>query len=259
MTISNENKDKLNKMNRASQNILLGDVLQGINSIVSSGSIVVSASSTGTPLVVNQYGSGSSAVFGNDDGKLTITNYGEIRFSGSATVWDDLRFPASSINPPGGIGGAGVDTVDSPFIGTLLFDSASTEICVGQAQMPHRWKEGSSISPHIHWSPTSTSTGSIVWQIDCDVANIGEPYSGSYTYSNQMVSYSDGILNDHKLLGGFPELEMPGKTLSTMVLWRVSRIGGSGSDTYVSDARLLEFDIHYQTDSLGSNEKYIKY
>jgi len=52
---------------------------------------------------------------------------------------------------------------------------------------------------------------------------------------------------------------MPGKTLSSMILWRISRIGGSGSDTYPSDARLLEFDIHYQIDSLGSNEEYIKY
>ena len=257
MTISNENKDKLNKMNRASQNILLGDVLQGINSIVSSGSIAVSASSTGTPLVVNQYGSGSSAVFGNDDGKLTITNYGEIRFSGSATVWEDLRFPASSINPPGGIGGAAVDTVDTPFIGTLLFDPASVEICVGQAQMPHGWKEGSYLSPHVHWSPISTSTGSVVWRLSCETANVGEAYNGSYTYISEVASYSDGTLNDH-ILSDFSDLDMTGKTISNMTLWRISRMATSGSDTYPQDARLLEFDIHYQIDSLGSNAEYLK-
>lgn len=124
--------------------------------------------------------------------------------------------------------------------------------------MPHRWKEGSFVSPHVHWSPTSTSTGSVVWQIDCDIANVGEAYSGSYTYTSPIVSYADGILNDHKLID-FSELQMPGKTISSIILWRISRIGGSGSDTYPQDARLLEFDIHYQIDSLGSNEEYVKY
>jgi len=262
MTISDDYETKLNRMNRASQNVNLGTILKQADNVINSGSPIeefnVIANSTDTPIMFIQNGSGSVIKIGNENDYLSITNYGEIRLSGSAIVWEDLRFPASSINPPGGIGGAAVDTADTPFVGTLLFDSASTEICVGQAQMPHAWKEGSFVSPHVHWSPTSTSTGSVVWQMNCDIANVGEPFSGSYTYTSAITDYADGTINDHKLVD-FANLEMPGKTLSSIILWRISRIGGSGSDTYSDDARLLEFDIHYQIDGFGSNEEYIKH
>ena len=39
---------------------------------------------------------------------------------------------------------------------------------------------------------------------------------------------------------------------------RVSRIGGDALDTYGADAKLLEFDVHYLVDSLGSGGELIK-
>ena len=261
MTISDDYENKLNRMNRASQNVSLGTLLKQVDNVINSGSPIeelnIISNSTDTPITFIQNGSGSVIKIGSENDYLSITNYGEIRLTGSAIVWDDLRFPASAINPPGGIGGAAVDTVDTPFIGTLLFDPASVEICVGQAQMPHGWKEGSYLSPHVHWSPISTSTGSVVWRLSCETANVGEAYNGSYTYISEVASYSDGTLNDH-ILSDFSDLDMTGKTISNMTLWRISRMATSGSDTYPQDARLLEFDIHYQIDSLGSNAEYLK-
>jgi hypothetical protein len=43
-----------------------------------------------------------------------------------------------------------------------------------------------------------------------------------------------------------------------MMHWKLSRIGGDGTDTYTADARLLEFDIHYEVDSMGSSEELVK-
>lgn len=135
MTISSDYENKLNKMNRASQNVNLGTLLKQLDNVVNSGSPIeelnIISDSTDTPITFIQNGSGSAIKIGRENDYLSITNYGEIRLSGSAIVWEDLKFPANSINPPGGIGGAAVDTVDSPFVGTLLFDPASTEICVG--------------------------------------------------------------------------------------------------------------------------------
>jgi len=261
MPISNENRDKIDKMNRASQNVLLGTIVQKLDNVINAGSPIeylnISGSSDDILFNVFQNGSGSAIKIGNADNYLSISNNGDIRLSGSATTWDDLRFPANSINPPGGIGGAAVDTADSPFIGTLLFDSNTTEIVAGQAQMPHKWKLGSLISPHVHWSPTSISTGSVVWQFDCDVASAHEAFSGTYTTSGSVAIYADGTINNH-IVSDIIDLDMTGKGLSAIILWRISRIGGSASDTYPDDARLLEFDIHYEIDSLRSNEEYVK-
>jgi len=259
--ISNDHETKLNRMNRASQNVNLGTILKQLDNVVNSGSpisLLNISGSSGSPLLnVFQNGSGSVVKIGSENDFLSVNNRGELRLTGSAVTWEDLRYPASGINPPGGLSDASKDTLDTPFIGTFLFDPASIEICAGQAQMPHRWKEGSFVHPHIHWSPTSTSTGSIVWQLDCDVANVGEAYSGSYTYTSAISVYADGTLNEHNA-SNFSVLEMSEKVLSTIILWRISRIGSSGSDTYPQDVRFLEFDIHYQIDSLGSNEEWIK-
>ena len=43
-----------------------------------------------------------------------------------------------------------------------------------------------------------------------------------------------------------------GKTISSILLIRLSRNGTSAADTYANNGCLLDFDIHYQSDSLGS-------
>ena len=173
-------------------------------------------------------------------------------------LWDDLRFPAQALNPAGAVNDADIDTADTTFIGTLLFDAGSTEIIAGVAQMPHAWIEGSTISPHIHWAPTDATAGNVVWQFDYDIAAPNGTFSGSYTTSS-ITEAAGGSANGHQL-AGFADIDMTGYTLSTIILWRISRIGGDASDTYGADARLFEFDIHYQLQSgaEGSRQEFIK-
>lgn len=226
-----------------------------------SGSIQTNA----TDIDLLQSGSGiatgyfESAIFGDIDGG----NYSEFQEDtgfqmsyGSGMAWEDLRFPASTLNPPGSVGDADVDNTDTPFIGTLLFTAGGTEIICGQAQMPHSWKEGSTIHPHVHWAPTNTDTGDVYWQFDYDIANVGGTYSGVYS-TIFVTDAADGTTNKHQL-AELGQINMSGYLLSTMILWRLSRIGGDGADTYNADARLLEFDIHYQIDSNGSRQEYTK-
>lgn len=170
--------------------------------------------------------------------------------------WDDLRFPAQGVNPTGGANDADVDSVDSPYIGTLLFDNNSQEIAVGTAQMPHSWKEGTSISPHIHWVPTDANAGNVVWKLSYMMANVNGVFSGSYT-EDTIIEAVDGNINKHQIVG-FTDIDMSDYNLSTILFWRITRVGDSEDDTYDADARLLEFDIHYQVDSLGSSQEYVK-
>lgn len=65
-------------------------------------------------------------------------------------AWDDLRFPAGNITPIGASGNPGVANADDKFLGTLLFDKANTEKIHIVAQMPHCWKEGTAVEPHVH-------------------------------------------------------------------------------------------------------------
>ena len=47
---------------------------------------------------------------------------------------------------------------------------------------------------------------------------------------------------------------MPGLQDSAMVSWQMQRRGDA--DAYNSIARLLEFDVHYRKDSLGSEVEF---
>lgn len=169
-----------------------------------------------------------------------------------AGVWEDLRFPASGINPPGGASDPARDTDD----GRLVFAAAATNIIAIQAQMPHAWREGSAIRPHIHWSPTNTNTGNVLWRLQYKVASANEAFPGEWSTADVLAAGS-GTTDMHQL-AAFAEIPMTGKKVSSMILLLLSRIGGDVTDTYNADAKLNEFDIHYQVDALGSEAEYVK-
>jgi len=168
------------------------------------------------------------------------------------TLWDDLRFPSNAVNPPGLVSDPDVDTND----GTYLFDAASTELLFFMAQMPHAWKEGSAIHPHVHWEPMSTNGGNVLWRFSYQVANIGGVFSGAWT-DLDVLDAGAGVLLTHQL-AAWASVSMSGLTLSAMIKMKVSRIGGDGTDTFTADAKLLEFDLHYEIDAPGSREELIK-
>jgi len=168
--------------------------------------------------------------------------------------WDDLRFPAQGINPPGLVSDPDIDTVTYP--GTLLFASNATEMIAGVAQMPHSWAEGSGIRPHIHWAKTTSASGGVVWQLAFVVVANGAVI-GSYS---SWVSGTNGVPHNdtaHTVaIDSFAEISMTGKIGSCLVLWKIQRDHDAVGDTYAADARFLEFDFHYRAYGLGSEKEY---
>jgi len=170
-------------------------------------------------------------------------------------AWDDLRMPATVVNPVGLAGDPDIDTTD----GTLLFDKSATEIIFLLVQMPHGWKQGTDLHPHIHWSPTDAGdSGTVHWQVSYQLAEINGTFSGSWT-DIDCTDNAESTAEQH-LLGNCSEqvIDMGSvDTVSAMLKMKVARIGGT-ADTYDNDARLLEFDIHYQIDAAGSRKEYVK-
>lgn len=173
-------------------------------------------------------------------------------------LWDDLRFPAQAINPPGGAEDPDVE----PTTGLLLFDPDNTEVIAGVAQFPHGWVEGSYIYPHVHWTKTSSASGNVLWRLRYEWVNNGEIFTGNYSNTLDISNVVEGITDDNTsgqcLVSSFDGIDGAGKTLSSILFWGVLRVGGNEADTYAADARLIEFDIHYMKDSLGSVDQFEK-
>ncbi len=169
-------------------------------------------------------------------------------------VWDDLRFPASNLRP----GSSAPDWVEFRD-GIYLpgFDGGVTvEEAHFQAQMPHAWKEGSIISPHLHWSTiTATTAAAVVWQLDYVFANISGTFATSATTLTATASCSATGVHH---ITEFGDITLSAGTLSSMLVGRIFRDPGATGDSFAHDALLLEFDIHFQMDSNGSVLEYTK-
>lgn len=171
----------------------------------------------------------------------------------TATSWEDLKAPSTAINPPG----AASDPARNTTTGLLEFSASATNVIAIAIQIPHAWKIGTAISPHIHlWYPDGNA-GNSVWKLEYQVAAIGSAFPGSYTPDTKTFA-APAVANQH-VLHPFDDIVMTSITgVSAMLLILLSRLGGDGADTYASALPLLEFDVHYEVDSFGSDEETTK-
>ena len=178
---------------------------------------------------------------------------GFIRQDDDTESWDDLRFPASGLNPPGPVNAP----VTNSQTGLLGFEDSKTNITAGIAQLPHSWVQGSEVRPHVHW--VQPAAGNVMWRLEY---RLMPAYNGPFpsewvtlTNANALGEYPGG---DYVQLTNFPEIDMTGYEISSMILFRLSRLGNDPLDTLPATVPLLEFDIHYRVNSFGSQSLFTK-
>ena len=186
-------------------------------------------------------------------------------YSGSSEhhpSWEDLRFPASAIDP--GVANAPEAVLvksgdDYGSLYTLEFNKSTEEEVYVWVQLPHSWKAGTAIRPHIHWINHNDTTGNVRWGLEYSMANIGEFFPKVTTTIVALDACAANVGGEimHQLTS-FPEIDMTGMRLSCMIMMRLYRDADDAADTADDDVGLLEFDIHYLVDSLGSESETLK-
>ena len=181
-------------------------------------------------------------------GKLTLTD----------TVWDDLRVPLGAFKAGALADPDWVKLTDNGAASQGLyawhFDQNTEEELFFAAQMPHGWKLGTTIQPHVHWMPTSTNTGNVIWGLEYAVIELAGVLGNSdIVYATQAGS---GTARQHHR-ADMTAISMSGiATLSPVITCRIFR--NAAADSYTADAALLEFDFHYEIDTMGSDEPLVK-
>jgi hypothetical protein len=165
--------------------------------------------------------------------------------------WEDLRFPSQAINPPGGI----TNPNRSETTAMLEFAGNADNMIAGIAQMPHSWKEESDVTPHLHLMFPTSANADTRWKFEYNRMPLkGYAESGYGNYASLPVIT---VANPQNVTGHvytqFASVPMSGCSGSSCMLWRVSRLASSdAADTDTNSCVLLEFDIHYQSDKMGS-------
>ena len=221
--------------------------------------------------------SADAIYFGGATNGVKIAKGGEITLQGTATRFDDLR-----IEPVARTTGTNAPTFEKWYddlAGTsrgvylYSFDDAAANAekeIFFTMQMPHTWKEGSTIHLHVHWvGAVNDTTADPRWAVEYIWKDIGQVFGDS------VIIYSDGTHVDGS---GSPDASVtankhyithladivPDATqnnLSSILIGRLFRNSSDAGDTYNAGGAkcgLLYIDAHIEIDSFGSESEYIK-
>ena len=139
--------------------------------------------------------------------------------------------------------------------GLLEFDSSSTEEIAGVAMVPRQWKEGSSISPVVHWSKTTSASGTVLWQWRYRYADMGLDVSSWSEWLDGIEIKNAGQVAERHARSDLPDFTISAET-GAVIHWGLRRLGGS--DTYGADAQLYALSLNLKLDRVGSTTEFAK-
>jgi hypothetical protein len=213
---------------------------------------------------------GSARIGSITDGNyVDIDGNGHLTLIGDATVYEDFQVAPGDagrlgFSDPGWVkvkdNGAG-----STGVYALGFDSNLDQEVFFSIELPHSWEEGDGICPHVHWIPPDATGGDegVTWGLEYSWANEGVINgSGSpVVFGNTTIILAPDVdtftADEHRVID-FAEIDGSGKLISSVVLCRLFRDVSDGDDDYGSDAILVNIDIHFKRDSLGSQTERSK-
>lgn len=204
----------------------------------------------------------------NSGSHLSIEPDGTLVMKGQSTVFNDLMvYPDATTK-----GGSNSpvwslfknDGANTPSQGVFLwmFSPTTEQEIYFSVQIPHSYKVGTSIYPHVHWTTTTgTPSGTnVVWGLEYTVMKIGGNFgSTNFSTSNSVippVGTPSGV--GQHLITAFPAISGNGIEISTILVCRLFRKAADGLDTFANSVGLLGFDIHYESDTQGSHTEYTK-
>lgn len=122
-------------------------------------------------------------------------------------------------------------------------NNAAVEEMSFTLQLPHNWKDGTTIYPHIHWIPRATATGNIKWNLDYTWANLN---TGTFSAITTISGINTGpfTINQHLLADIGTGINGTGMTYSSVLICRIWRYSSATEDTYNADAAGLSMDFH---------------
>jgi hypothetical protein len=177
---------------------------------------------------------------------------GTLKFNGDATVWKDLITSASNLRS------GGSPPTFAQFLNGVYgyrFDAGTADELHGSFELQHDYKEGTDLDFHVHWSPTTTNNGNVVWGVEYTVQNIAGVFPATTTVTMTPTA-AGGVANAHKL-HDIAIITGTGLKIGAVIVYRVFRQNG-GTDTFTGNAFLHSVGIHYQCDTVGSRQELVK-
>jgi hypothetical protein len=201
---------------------------------------------------------------------MVVESDGTLRMDSTATVWDDLMvYPDATSrgnsNAPllgGSAATAFKKNGSSQGVFLWMFSNSSEQELYFTVQLPHSYKVGSTIYPHVHWTTaTGTPSGTnVVWGIEYTVVAIGGSFSTTTMLTSNTVISLIGTPTGtgQHLITSLGNISGTNLGISSVLICRLYRATGDASDTFANEVGLLGIDFHYEKDTQGSRTEFVK-
>lgn len=199
----------------------------------------------------------NGAKFGGTAAYTEINSAGDMEYVGSATYWDDMRISVNQVKVPAANAPSWTAFGPTQLLGFAdQAVSGNEEEVYFVVQMSHKYKQGTSLSPHVHYMVTGSESAIIRWYMQyqyVDISSTGLAVQSSIA----TASFNAGEDFKHKRKE-FDDYNPSASSVSGMLLCKLTRNSSNPGDTYSAAAYLLEVDVHYQVDMPGSREEFSK-
>lgn len=186
-----------------------------------------------------------------------------VAFSGRWQVfqYDDIAIDAQSL-PAGAASPDLIPVPGAPNISAYGYDgNNTTESKGGTMELLHGYREGSDLWPHVHWSPTDNNTGNVRWVFEYVVF---DPVANEFRAPVILtaIQAAGGLGPNGRPIQHNVEFNLAipgvGLTIGCQIRFTIRREPGNAADTYGSDAILWAVGIHYEINSQGSLQRFVK-
>lgn len=162
-----------------------------------------------------------------------------------AGKWNDLILPIAGLGK--GATAPTVATITGNIEG-LRFGTG--DYVFGAFEIQHNYKEGTDLYVHVHWSPDSTNTGNCVFEFEYSGSNVGATLPAAQTLT--LTQAGSGVINQHQLANGATIIPGTGIKIGEIIIFRLLR--SATGNTFTGNAFVHSIGVHYECDSLGSNQ-----
>ncbi len=164
------------------------------------------------------------------------------------SVWEDLRFPATLVK----LGANTKPDFDYTNLGLLFPQNDTGEVASIIAQMPHSYKLGTNIYPHIHFIQTASNVPVFKISYRWYLNGTTPPSFTTITSTTVVHTYTSGSILQRL---AFPAISGSGITaISSILDIKVYR----DDNVVTGDVLVKEFDIHYTLETIGSRSMTAK-
>ena len=169
--------------------------------------------------------------------------------------WADI---VSEFYTRGGPAAPGV----SQFIGgiyLLEFSDTDTLEAFSNFHIPHTWRLGTMIYPHIHFSVQGNNAGTVRWGVEYTVAQRREANTSNYTFQAPSTLYIDFAIPANSAYSHFVAEAPEGQGIAgtnidvdSMIMTRVFRQPTNENDTFAGSVWAITADLHIEVDKAAT-------